>query len=231
MLRRMRRDRPHPEPHDNPAHTVSLDPEVEHAATGELERLVFLSDGVFAIAMTLLAVELALPQVTGRPGDLGQRLLALGPKYFSYALSFVVIASYWRSHQRIFRDVIRIDGRFMWLNLLMLLCIAFLPFPTSVLGTYSDEVAAVTLYAGTLAATGMVVLAMWLYASVGRRLIGNRLSSREIQQSTVRAMVPPTVFALSIGIAQFNTSAAMYAWLSIIVVMQIASLVGRGAQQ
>ncbi len=195
--------------------------QVERVAASELERLIFLSDGVFAIAMTLLAVELALPEVTSSEGtaDLAHRLLALGPRYFSYALSFLVIASYWRSHQRTLRYVVRLDGRFVWLNVILLMCIAFLPFPTSVLGSYASDVAAVSLYAGTLAITGLVVLAMWLYAAHDYRLATRELTEGQIHHFVARALCAPLFFVLSIGIAQFNTDAAKYAWLAIAVAM------------
>jgi uncharacterized membrane protein len=199
--------------------SLEIEPQIEHAPSGELDRLIYLSDGVFAIAMTLLAVSLVLPEATsGNTADLGQRLLSLGPRYLSYALSFLVIASYWRSHQKTLRYVVRLDSRFVWMNLLLLLCIAFQPFPTSVLGSYSNDVAAVTLYAGTLAVTGVVVLGMWLYATVGWRLIRRDVSPRVVQHYVVRAICVPLIFLISIGIAQFDTNVAKYSWIAIAVV-------------
>jgi len=203
-----------------PPTSQAIDTQLQHAASGELERLIFLSDGVFAIAMTLLAVGLALPEVTSSStADLGQRLLALSPRYLSYVLSFVVIAQYWRSHQRTFRYVVRLDNRFVWLNLWLLLCIGFLPFPTSVLGSYGNDVAAVTLYAGSLALTGLVVLCMWLYATIGRRLVARDLSPRVIQHTTVRALCAPVIFLMSIGIAQIDSDLAKYSWIAIAVAL------------
>src|SRR5438105_3300226 len=133
---------------------------------GVLERLIFLSDGVFAIAMTLLVVELTLPGIalSAQADELPARLWALRPKYLSYTISFLVIAAYWSSHQRIFGFILRADGVLVSLNVLLLLLIAFQPFPTNVLGTYGDQRAAVVLYAATLAAAGLFVLALWLYA-------------------------------------------------------------------
>jgi uncharacterized membrane protein len=192
--------------------------EVEHPATGNLDRLIFLSDGVFAIAMTLLVVQFTVPAVSSSAGgDLGARLLSLGPMYFSYALSFLVIAAYWTAHQRIFRHIVRVDAGLVWINLLLLSCIAFLPFPTSVLGTYGDDTAAVTLYAGTLTVTGLLVLALWLYATVDRRLVRPDLHQRLIQEHVLRAVCVPLVFAISMGIAQVNPSAAEYSWIAIAV--------------
>jgi len=160
--------------------------------------LIFLSDGVFAIAMTLLVVELVVPSVIpSEPSALVDALLALRPKYLSFGISFVVIASYWTSHQRIFSSIVRCDGRRVWLNLLLLLCIAFQPFPTNVLGTYGST-PAVTLHAGTLAFTGSVVLVMWLYATTGHRLVRADLDARLIRHHTLAARkCGPCVFGVN----------------------------------
>jgi uncharacterized membrane protein len=180
-----------------------------------LDRLIFLSDGVFAIAMTLLAVELTLPALTSSDSAaLSSALLALGPKYLSFGISFLVIATYWSSHQRIFSYIVRCDGRLVWLNLLLLLCIAFQPFPTTVLGAYSAP-PAVTFYAGTLAVTGVVVLGLWLYATSGRRLVRTDLDPRLIRHHTMRAACVPLVFLVSMGIAQVNPTAAELSWFAI----------------
>ncbi len=220
MRSRLARSRqgPHGHAHDREARRESGG----SAAVGLLERLIFLSDGVFAIAMTLLVVELAVPQIsTPSAGDeLGPQLLALYPKYLSYAISFVVIASYWTSHQRIFSYIVRADGRLVWLNILLLLCIAFQPFPTSVLGTYGTT-AAVTFYAATLAMTGLVVLTLWVYATRHRRLVSPELESRLVEHHTVRAACVPLVFAISIGIAQTNPTAAEFSWLAIAVLIGV----------
>jgi uncharacterized membrane protein len=179
---------------------------------------MFLSDGVFAIAMTLLVVELSLPSGIVTDADLTRALFSLGPKYFSFALSFAVIATYWVSHQRIFRHLIRGDATLVMLNLSLLLCIAFQPFPTSVLGTYSTP-ASVTLYAATLFVTGCVVLALWVYATAGRRLVHHDLNRRMVQHQTLRAACVPLVFLISIPIAQSNPSAAEYSWVSIAILL------------
>ena len=199
-------------------------------ATGRLERLIFLSDGVFAIAMTLLVVELALPEVTSTSSaDLSSRLLALGPKYLSYAVSFLVVASYWASHQRIFSHVIRVDGWMVFLNVLLLLFIAFQPFPTTVLGTYGDEPLAVTFYAATLAVTGVIVLMLWLYATSGHRLVAKDLNPRLIKRQTWRALSGPVVFLISIPISQTNPTLAKYSWVALAAVAVVLQRLYRDA--
>src|SRR5919197_2493902 len=98
----------------------------------DVERIAFFSDAVFAIAMTLLVVQLSVP--TGPAGELGHTLRARGSKFFAFGLSFLVIGQYWLAHHRVFRHIRRYDLGLLWLNLLWLLAIAFLPFPTAVLG-------------------------------------------------------------------------------------------------
>jgi uncharacterized membrane protein len=103
-----------------------------------LDRLLTLADGVFAIALTLLAIELTLPEAAA---DLhGQALLSalLGvwPKLLSYLTSFTMIAVFWQAHHRLFLQVRRFDGVLLWLVFLQLASIAFLPFPTAVVGTH-----------------------------------------------------------------------------------------------
>jgi uncharacterized membrane protein len=223
-LGRPNRRRPNPRPHGRVERTI------ESAAAGRLERLIFLSDGVFAIAMTLLVVELTVPELGASAHDeLFVRLLALGPKFLSYVISFLVIASYWSAHQRIFSYVVRADDRLVWLSVLLLLCIAFQPFPTSVLGTYGNELDAVTLYAGTLATTGVVLLALWIYVTAGHRLVIPDLDRRLIEHHTWRAVITPLVFLVSIGIARFNPTAAELSWLAIAVLMIVLRWIYRNA--
>ena len=98
----------------------------------------------------------------------------------------------------------------------LLLCIAFQPFPTSVLGEYGTA-PAVTFYAATLSVTGTLVLLIWLYATTHRRLVRPDLDRRLVQHHAIRAAGVPLVFLVSIAIAQVNTTAAELSWLSVAV--------------
>ncbi|WP_226359000.1 TMEM175 family protein [Pseudonocardia sp. ICBG601] len=97
-----------------------------------LERLTFFSDGVFAIAITLLVLPLTDAEI--EPGPVGPQLLELLPRMLTFLLSFAVIGRYWTIHHRLFARFDRADARLMTLNLGYLFGIAFLPFPTSLLG-------------------------------------------------------------------------------------------------
>ena len=121
-----------------------------------LERIVFFSDAVFAIAITLLAIELRLPDLP--PGQTDASFLAalgnLGPSIFAFVVSFVVIAAFWVGHYRTFRYIVDADGRLVAINFGLLFCIAILPFPTSIIASQGDLASAAIVYAVFGVATG-----------------------------------------------------------------------------
>ncbi len=113
---------------------------VEGEQRYELDRLLALSDGVFAFALTLLVVQLVIPDLHGsQRADLGRQLAKQFPTYLSYVLSFVIISTYWYQHHRIFRYVRRWDAWLTALNLGVLLFVAVMPFPTAILGRYGNR--------------------------------------------------------------------------------------------
>ena len=151
--------------------------------TGRLEAF---SDGVFAIAITLLVLGIAVPP----PGTaLGAELLRLWPSFLTYVVSFLLIGAIWINHHAIFRHIVRVDGTLLVLNLLQLMVFAFLPFPTAVLAEAflhgTDKGIAVTLYSGTLAVGGLFVNVVWQYAARGNRLLGIHLTTGEAREVAV----------------------------------------------
>jgi uncharacterized membrane protein len=185
----------------------------------ELDRIVYFSDAVFAIAITLLVLDIHVPEIPERLVDeqLPGRLLALWPKYLSYVLSFVVILMYWMAHHIIFRAIKRYDRTLIWLNSLFLMCIAFLPFPTSLLGEYGDNQLAVAIYAASLAVARLLLTAVWWYASSGHRLIDENFPASTIRIYLVRGLAVALAFVISIGISFFSVSAATYSWILLVV--------------
>jgi TMEM175 potassium channel family protein len=188
-----------------------------------LERLLFFSDAVFAIAITLLALELRLPSLEGSltNDQLLQALLAIWPKYFSYTLSFFVIGAFWMGHHRKFRFILRYDTTLILLNIFLLMWIAFIPFPTAVIGENENRTA-VIFYALVMAIAGLLNAALWVYASQHNRLIEPGFSSQQRRRETIRALVVPSVFLLSMGLAFINPMIAIYSWLLIAVVLRFA---------
>jgi uncharacterized membrane protein len=194
-------------------------PQRHERPTDPLDLIVFFSDAVMAIAITLLAVEIGRPAVTD--GDLGTALLDEWPDYRSFALSFLVIGLYWRGHHRVFRYIVRYDDGLVWVNLLFLLFIALLPFPTGVLGEHQGQPAAVVFYATTMVLVGLSMSALWLYASSGRRLIGDELSDRQIHYLRVRSLVTPALFLPSVPLAFVDAALAELLWILPFVVQPL----------
>jgi uncharacterized membrane protein len=189
-------------------------PQAQAAESLGFERLVFFSDAVFAIAITLLVIEVRLPAAAVPRGS-SDFLAALGetlPLVVSFLVSFVVIGSLWLSHHRFFRIVQKSDGGLMLLNLLFLLFVASLPFPTAIVGRYSRIPEAEALYSAWVAAAGLAKLGMWLHAARGKRLIPAALGPRQVAIETVRFVIPGAVFLVSIPLAWVHWLAPIAAW-------------------
>jgi uncharacterized membrane protein len=153
-------------------------------------RLETFADGVFAIAATLLIIDVGVP--SGSSESLGRQLLDIWPQYAAYAISFVTIGIMWVNHHRLIRQLDRIDDRFLFLNLGLLACIAFVPFPTHVLAEFvrgDDGRAAALLYGVTLTVTAVFFNSVWLYASWGNRLLHRGVDPKEVSGIT-RSYLP-----------------------------------------
>jgi uncharacterized membrane protein len=171
----------------------------QHAADGTVQRLIAFSDGVFAIAITLLALNVRLPALAG-PVDnttLWRAVRDLWPHIFSFAVSFAVIGTYWMAHRRIFGQIPRGDEGLAWLNLLFLFCIAFLPFASDVIGDHGDLSVAAILYAVCVAATGFT---LWLVSwhAYRQKLREPPLSRRAFALMSAHVLTAPAIFLLSI---------------------------------
>jgi uncharacterized membrane protein len=160
--------------------------------TGRLETF---SDGVFAIAITVLVLAIAVPD---SGSSLGPALLRLWPSYLAYAMSFVVIGAIWINHHAMFRHIVRADSWVLILNLLQLMVVAFLPFPTAVLARAFlggvDEPIATSFYGGTLAVLGLFVFSTWSYAARRHRLLDDRISPEKARRLQRRYLVGPVSY-------------------------------------
>ena len=163
MTHRTRR-RP-PPAHDGNVATVSGRATPDEPGL-DFERLLFFSDAVFAIAITLLIIEIRLPPLPEHPTDehVLEAIRTVLPSVFAYGLSFATIGLYWLAHWRRYRYVTGADKRLVALNLVLLGLIAFIPFPTAVIGEHGDTAAAVIFYVITLSAAWLVGPLTWLYA-------------------------------------------------------------------
>jgi uncharacterized membrane protein len=163
-------------------------------------RLEAFSDGVFAIAATLLVLELRVP--ADEP-DLTHALLQLWPAYAAYLVSFLTIGIIWVNHHTLLEHCRRVDRRFLYLNLLLLVAVGIVPFPTSLVDRYivseSGATAALVVYGlgGLLIAIGFA--AVFFYATHDGRLVGDRVSARQIRADGM--LFPIGLAAYSLGIA------------------------------
>jgi uncharacterized membrane protein len=192
------------------------DPASHHFDT---QRVEAFSDGVFAIAITLLIIEIGVPHVEG-DGSLTDALLDLWPSYLGYVVSFLTIGVMWINHHYVFKDIERIDHTLLSLNLMLLLSIAFLPFPTAVLAEYmgqgDHELEATLTYGVTFVVIATFFDALWLYAATGRRLIDRHISDARVRSRTLRYLPGPFLYAITLPLAFISPwiSVAAYAGLA-----------------
>ena len=130
----------------------------------------------------------------------GHALLESWPRVLGFLTSFTVISILWAVHHRIFQFVRRFDGRLLWLQLLQLLCIAFIPFPTVVIGEHVIDPVAQQFYFGSLLVVSLVSVALWFYVSTGNRLVHPELHQRVISHYHRIALSAPVAFLLMMGL-------------------------------
>ena len=169
-------------------------------------RLETFSDGVFAIAATLLILDVRLPP----DGGVTHGLLHIWPSYAAYALAFVTIGIMWINHHNVFCQIDRVDRTFLTINVLFLMVIAFVPFPTRVLAEHLQHDARAAAFAYGLTMTVMAAMygTLWFYAAIGRRLIAPDADQRMISgiSRSFRPGVP--IYALA------TLSALLSSWLA-----------------
>ena len=175
-------------------------------------RTVALSDGVFAIALTLLVLTLTLPELQGAAKhQLANRLSDQSAQLYSYALSFAVLGLLWVRHHTMFRNVTRIDARVTVLNLAYLAVVAFLPFPTRLMGSYGDQPVAVVVYATTI--TLIVTLGMMMRVYADR---AGLMAPGAPREALSRYVVTISVFLVSIPMALLvDASAGIWTWTAV----------------
>lgn len=172
----------------------------------ETVRIEAFSDGVFAIAITLLVLGIKVPLAhdLDAGGSLGSALIKLWPHYLAFVTSFIMILAKWVNHHRIFSFIQRTDHLFLYWNGLLLLFITFMPFPTALLAEYllhSQSKVAGAVLAGTYAASAFAFKGMWHYASKNGRLLARNVDSKEIRQITLQYRYGPLLYLLAFALS------------------------------
>jgi uncharacterized membrane protein len=189
-----------------------------------LERVEAFSDAIFAFAATLLALTIAVPSAeeASFSRSLLRALQAALPSFVTFAVTFVVLGEAWVSHHRMFRMFRRADHTLVWLNLLLLLVVAFSPFPTALLGRalgHNGAWVAATLYGTTWTVGGLLFNAVWWRGKSA--LLRAGISALEARRVTIRFMMSPTLYAVATMFAPFAVwaSLAMFVLLAILFML------------
>ena len=178
-----------------------------------MNRLEAFSDGVFAIVITLLVLELRVPEVHD-PAELVPGLKALLPKFVSFVVSFLYVTIYWINHHQLFHLIKRSNRGLFWLNSLFLMCLTFIPFPTALIGSYPQETAAVVFYGLAMLATAISFVLMKVY-------IVYETSLGEVKQPgppVFYLAAGPFLYLAAVLLALVNTAFAIVIYLMIPVI-------------
>jgi uncharacterized membrane protein len=206
-------------------------PKRDRAVTGEpgTERIVAFSDGVFAIAITLLILNVG---VSAAGGDLPQELRKAWPEYVSYGLSFLIIGIIWAQHHALFTLIRRTDHVFLLINIVFLMWVAFLPFPTHVLGQYlgkGGEQTAMSFYSGTFLMGALAFNLLWRYASWGDRLLGEEVDRRLVRVTSRSYAQGPLLYLVDFALSFVSVPASLTLFFLLAVFYAVAPIpaVGR----
>jgi uncharacterized membrane protein len=178
----------------------------------DTNRLEAFSDGVFAVAITLLVLNFRPPDNLLNDQDLWPMLIAQWPMLFAYVTSFATIGIMWLNHHRLFKQIKRTDTGLLLLNLLLLLFIVFVPVPTALLSEYvvhPNQHAAAIVYSGTFFLTACCFNLLWRYASYHNRLIGKDADTRAVTAISRQYLFGPLLYLVSFGLAWVNTLASV----------------------
>lgn len=195
----------------------------------QLERLILFSDAVFAIAITLLVIEIKVPELEGTVTDaaLAGELLHLIPKFVGFLLSFLIIGVYWTIHHRQFSFVVNYDRRLLWLNLIFLMAIALMPFSSGLYGEFSRPstvhlVLPYGVYTANISFAGLMQFLLWRHIANPKKKLSEGLENRRlVLLAQTRALVVPVMFFLSFFAVTIHPIWGRYFPILIPVVMRI----------
>jgi uncharacterized membrane protein len=190
-------------------------------------RVLALTDGVFAIIITLLVLEVHVPEL--KPGEsLNHALQAVRPSLNAFVITFVLAGMYWVGHRDLFALIRRTDRGLVWLNILYLLPLSLLPFSASLLGRYNQEPRALRIYGLVLILIAAMRTVTWLYATARPQLLWLRLDHRQRRAGLALGALPGLVYLLAILLADVAPvmTLAIYAGLPLLYFLSITFLRG-----
>jgi len=202
---------------------VGLEP--KHKKEFQLERLILFSDAVFAIAITLLIIEIKVPHVKERSNiALLNELFHIIPKFVGFIISFLLIGQFWINHHKLFGFVRSYDGKVLWLNLFFLMSIVTMPFSTAL---YSENIfidLSFIIYCINVAATGIINSLVWRYIGNPKNEFAEEGIDHELfKYFSTRALLIPAAFIIAIPLTLINPWAGKYAPILIAPMMKFVN--------
>ena len=189
----------------------------------QVERIVFFSDAVFAIAITLLIIEVKVPHLPAElpESEVWRELIKLVPQLIGYFTSFLVIGAYWVGHHRIYKYIAGYDDGLIWRNLLVLMSVAFIPFTTAFYSEYFYRTTASVLYLGSLASAGMLEYWQWRYAAKDHVLLVRDTDPNFVHHLSTRLLVLPLVCLIAVALSFADARMASLSLFAIPLVRRI----------
>ena len=193
------------------------------------------SDGIFAIAATLLVLELKVPQV--EPGGLADALLESWPSYATYVVSFLTIGIIWVNHHAVLDRIREVNRPLLFMNLMFLMAVAAIPFPTALLGDYlqagHDERLAAAVYGGTMSLMGVTFGAIWAYAVLSGDLLHERVDRTRARRSLLIFAAGNPLYVLAIGASLLSATLALviYALLALFYLFDVLPPLKQGDKE
>ena len=178
-------------------------------------RLEAFSDGVFAIVITLLALDIRIPKVDY--SHLPEALLSIMPRILTYAYSFIIIGVYWVSHHNISVRILSIDKWVIWGNILHLLFVCIIPFPTSLMGDYPFQLIPVLLYGGALLMANLTGYLVWAYVSYCHQLIDPATPKAEIRGINMSFLFVNAFYIIAMLLSLWNVYAGYAVFFAVLV--------------
>ena len=175
-------------------------------------RLETLADGIFAIAMTILVLELRVP---APPADLWTELVALAPRFATFVISFVVLGVYWFAHHQTFYFLVRVNRTLVWLSILFFMGVALVPFVASVLGAYSQHPIALSLYGLVLSLVAAVGYVIWWYITGDRGLVDETLDPDLVRKVRTWIAIGPLISLVAVGLAFVSPTISLLVYLAL----------------
>lgn len=180
-------------------------------------RVEALSDGVFAIAMTLMIFNIKVPDIPNElvRSQIAHEVFVLWPKLLVYFISFVMLGVYWIGHHNQYHYILWTDRAFLWINIFFLACVSLLPFSAGLLGQYPAERTAQVVYGLNMILIGGFLYAHWLYATRGRRLVIGDIRPEVVRLASRRILMAPVAAFFAVCIASISTRLSLALFVAI----------------